>query len=58
MFIGVTNIEIIAPICYTFSDIIDMKKPSILPNKNPPSIKLRKNTPNTSIDPLFKSPNQ
>lgn len=35
-----------------------MQNPIILPNKNPPNIKLRNNTPKTSKELLFKSPSQ
>lgn len=35
-----------------------MQNPIILPNKNPPNIKLRKNIPNNSRELLFKSPSQ
>lgn len=58
VFNGVTNIDIIAPIYYALSETIEIQNPRILPNKKPPNNKLNKNIQNTSIESLFKSPNQ
>lgn len=58
VFKGVTNKDIIAPIYYALSEIIEIQNPKILPNKKPPISKLNKNIQNTSIESLFKSPSQ